>query len=89
MAGDDGGFYETHTAYDAQGHTIERSNYDASGKLLNNEDGVAQVRSTYTLYPDSTQIIQSYFDADNLPVEEKSDGVHQRQHGRLHRRDGR
>jgi hypothetical protein len=76
---DDTGLYETRTTYDAQDHTIGRSNFDASGNPLNNDDGVAQIRSTYTLYPDSTQGIESYFDAASLPVEGKSDGVHQRQ----------
>ncbi len=76
---DDSGFYETRTTYDAQGQIVERSNYDASGNLLNNNDGFAQVRTIYTIYPDSTQIIESYFDTSSLPVEEKSDGVHQLQ----------
>jgi len=76
---DDSGFYETRTTYDAQGQIVERSNYDASGNLLNNNDGFAQVRTIYTIYPDSTQIIESYFDSSSLPVEEKSDGVHQLQ----------
>ena len=58
---------------------MERGNYDASGNLLNNNDGVALVRTTYTIYPDATQIIESYFDASGLAVEEKSSGVHQRQ----------
>jgi len=76
---DDNGFFETRTVYDAQGRPMERGNYDASGNLLNNDDGVALVRTTYTLYPDSTQIIESYFDASGLAAEEKSSGVHQRQ----------
>ncbi len=76
---DDNGFYETRTVYDPQGRPMERGNYDASGSLLNNDDGVALVRTTYTLYPDSTQLTESYFDASSLPVEEKSSGVHQRQ----------
>jgi len=77
---DDNGFFETRTVYDAQGRPMERGNYDASGNLLNNDDGIALVRTTYTLYPDSTQIIESYFDASGLAAEEKSSGVHQRQH---------
>jgi hypothetical protein len=74
---DDNGFFETRTVYDLQGRTIERGNYDASGNLLNNNDGIALVRTTYTLYPDSTQTIESYFDASGLAAEEKSTGVHQ------------
>jgi YD repeat-containing protein len=76
---DDAGFFETRAVYDAQGRPMERDNYDASGNLLNNDDGVATIRTTYTLYPDSTQIIESYFDASGMPAEEKSSGVHQRQ----------
>ena len=74
---DDNGFFETRTVYDVQGRPIERGNYDASGNLLNNNDGVALVRTTYTIYPDSTQTIESYFDASGLAAEEKSTGVHQ------------
>ena len=76
---DDNGFFETRTVYDVQGRPIERGNYDASGNLLNNNDGIALVRTTYTLYPDSTQTIESYFDASGMAAEEKSSGVHQRQ----------
>jgi YD repeat-containing protein len=76
---DENGFFETRTTYDPQGRPIERGNYDASGALLNNDDGVALIRTSYTLYPDSTQVTESYFDSSSLPVEEKSSGVHQRQ----------
>jgi len=76
---DDNGFFETRTVYDDQGRPIERSNYDASGNLLNNNDGIALVRTTYTLYPDSMQVIESYFNASGQAAEEKSTGVHQRQ----------
>lgn len=76
---DDGGFYETRTAYDEQGHVMERGNYDADGKPLNNADGVALVRKIYTFSPDTTVIVENYFDAGSLPVEEKSTGIHQRQ----------
>ena len=62
-----------------QGRAIERGNYDSSGNLLNNNDGVAIIRTTYTINPDSTQIIESYFDASGLAAEEKSTGVHQSQ----------
>jgi YD repeat-containing protein len=74
---DDYGFFETRTAYDLQGRPMERGNYDSSGNLLNNNDGVAITRTTTTINPDSTQIIESYFDASGLAVEEKSTGVHQ------------
>ena len=74
---DDNGYFETRTIYDDQDHAIERGNYDASGNPLNDNDGVALVRTTYTLYPDSTQIVESYFDASGLAVEEKSSGVHE------------
>jgi hypothetical protein len=76
---DNAGFFETRTVYDDQGRRMEYGNYDASGNPLNNSDGVALIRTTYTLYPDSIQIIESYFDASGLPVAEKSSGVHQRQ----------
>jgi hypothetical protein len=74
---DDNGFFETRTVYDEQSRPIERGNYDASGNLLNNSDGVAIVRTTYTIYPDSIQTVESYFDSSELPVEEKSSGVHE------------
>jgi YD repeat-containing protein len=76
---DNNGFFETRTVYDAQGHPMERSNYDSSGNLLNNIDGIADVRTTYTIYPDSTQSIESYFDSYGLAAAEKSSGVHQLQ----------
>jgi hypothetical protein len=74
---DDNGFFETRTVYDDQSRPIERGNYDASGNLLNNNDGVALVRTTYTIYPDAIQTVESYFDSSELPVEEKSSGVHE------------
>jgi hypothetical protein len=74
---DDNGLYETHTTYDEQGYAIERSNFDSSGKPLNNADGFAFDRTTYTIYPDSTQTSESFFDASSLPVEDKSGGVHE------------
>jgi hypothetical protein len=76
---DDNGFFETRTIYDPQGRPMERTNYDATGNLLDNNDGIAVIRTIYTLYPDSTQIIESYFDASGLAAEDKSSGVHQRQ----------
>lgn len=76
---DENGFFETRTVYDEQGHPMERGNYDASGNLLNNNEGIALIRTTYTIYPDATQSIEGYFDASGLAVEEKSSGVHQRQ----------
>ncbi len=76
---DDSGEFETRTSYDEQDRPIERSNYDASGHLLNNKDGVATTRTTYTTYPDSIQTIESYFDATGLAVQEKSSGVHELQ----------
>ena len=75
---DENGFFETRTAYDEQGRPVERANYDSAGKPLNNSDGVALVRTGYTNLTDSTLTTESYFDASNQPVEEKSDGVHQR-----------
>ena len=76
---DDNGFFETRTVYDLQSHAIERGNYDSSGNFLNNNDGVALVRTTWTIYPDSIQTIESYFDASGLATGEKSTGIHQRQ----------
>jgi hypothetical protein len=74
---DNGGFFETRTVYDDQNHPMERDNYDSSGNLLDNNDGVAVTRTTTTIYPDSTQTIESYFDASGLAVEDKSTGAHQ------------
>ena len=76
---DENGFFETRTAYDDQGRVMERGNYDDSGKPVNNAEGIALVRTLYTIYPDSTLSIESYYDATSLPAEEKSTGVHQRQ----------
>jgi hypothetical protein len=76
---DDYGLFETRTVYDVQGRIMERGNYDASGNPLSNNDGVALIRTTYTLYPDSTLTIESYFDASGIATEEKSTGIHQRQ----------
>jgi hypothetical protein len=74
---DDNGFFETRTEYDVQDHPIERSNHDASGNLLNNDDGIAIVRTVNTYNPDSIQSAQAYFDASSMAAEEKSTGVHQ------------
>jgi hypothetical protein len=76
---DNNGYFETRTVYDDQGRCIEYGNYDASGNPLNDSDGVALPRTTYVLYPNATQITESYFDASGLAVAEKSSGVHQRQ----------
>ena len=76
---DNNGFFETRTVYDDQGRRMEYGNYDASGNPLNDDDGVALIRTTYVLFPSLTQTTDSYFDASGLPVGEKSSGVHQRQ----------
>ncbi len=76
---DNSGYFERRWAYDNQGRTIELRNYDEHGTLLNDNDGVALIRTTYTIYPDSLQVIESYFDASGLATEERSSGVHQRQ----------
>lgn len=74
---DANGLFETRSSYDDQGHRIEYSNYDASGNLLDDNDGVATTRTIYTLYPDTTQSIESYFAASGQAIEEKSTGIHQ------------
>jgi len=76
---DDSGFYERRWKYDETGHVIEIGNYDDKGELLDDTDGVALIRKTTTLYPDSVQTIESYFDSNSLAAAEKSTGVHQRQ----------
>ena len=76
---DANGLFETRTVYDTQGRRMEYGNYDSSGTPLNDADGVALTRTTYTLYPDSIAQIESYFDASGLACVEKSSGVHQRQ----------
>ena len=73
---DNYGYFETRTVFDVMGRSMERGNYDASGNPLNNNDGIALVRTTYTLYPDSTQTINSFFDASGLAAAEKSTGAH-------------
>jgi hypothetical protein len=78
---DNNGFYERRWTYDATGHAIEIDNYDDNGQLLNDGDGVAIDRKTYTFYQDSAddalEVIESYFDASSLATAEKSTGVHQ------------
>ena len=74
---DDSGYFETRTLYDNQGRRIEYANYDSSGNLLNNTDGTALDRITYTIYPDSVLTVRSYFDTSGQPVPEKSTGVHE------------
>jgi hypothetical protein len=64
---DNNGYFESRTVYDEQGRTIERGNYDSSGNLLDDNDGIALVRTTYTIYPDSTQSIQSSMPPAWLP----------------------
>jgi hypothetical protein len=76
---DNNGYFESRTVYDDQGRRIEYGNYDSSGNPLNDSDGVALTRTTYVLYPNATQVTESYFDASGLAVAEKSSGVHQRQ----------
>lgn len=73
---DNDGYFETHWTYDDQSRPIEYANYDASGNPLNNNEGVAFTRTAWTLFPDTTQTVESYFDASGQPVEEKSSGVH-------------
>jgi hypothetical protein len=58
---------------------VEYGNYDSSGMALNNSDGIALIRTTYTYFPDHTQVTESYFDATGQTADEKSTGVHQRQ----------
>ena len=50
---DHNGLFETRTVYDNQGRRMEYGNYDSSGNALDDTDGVALIRTTYTLYPDS------------------------------------
>jgi hypothetical protein len=76
---DASGYFERRWTYDELGHTVELANYDEHGNLLNDDNGVALIRTSYTIYPDATQVIESYFDASSLATEEKRTGVHQRQ----------
>ncbi len=76
---DDSGCYERRWSYDNSGRAIEIGNYDEHGELLNDKDGVALIRSIYTIYPDSLHTIESYFDSSGLAAAEQSTGVHQRQ----------
>ena len=76
---DNFGLFETRTQYDAQERRMEYGNFNSEGQPLNDADGVALTRTTYTAYPDSQASIESYFDANGLPAAEKSSGVHQRQ----------
>jgi len=76
---DNDGYFETHYAYDNLGHRIEYGNFDSSGNPLNNADGISLTRTTYTIFPDSIQSIESYFDSSSLAASEKSTGVHQYQ----------
>ncbi len=76
---DDNGYFETRTVYDNQNRPIERGNFDSNGAPLNNNDGVAVVRTTYTIYPDAIQTVESYFNASGLPVDDKQSGAHELQ----------
>ena len=76
---DDNGYFETRNVYDADGRLMERGNFDADGKRLDDTDGIAIVRTIYTIYPDSTKTTETYYDASELPAAEKSSGVHQRE----------
>jgi hypothetical protein len=76
---DNSGFFERRWQYDEAGHVMELGNYNDEGNLLNDNDGVALIRKITTIYPDSTQVIESYFDASSLATAERSSGVHQRQ----------
>jgi len=76
---DDSGYYERRWQYDVAGRVLELGNYNDDGSLLNDSDGVALIRTTYTLYPDSLETIESYFDASGLATAEHSTGVHQLQ----------
>jgi hypothetical protein len=75
---DNSGYYETRTSYDAKGEPVTYGNFDASGQPLNNTEGVALIRTTYSSSPEATQTVENYFDAAGQPAEEKSTGVHQR-----------
>jgi YD repeat-containing protein len=76
---DHSGHFETKTVYDDQGRRMEYGNYDSSGNPLDDSEGVALTRTTHTIFPDSIEVIDSYFDASGLAVTEKSSGVHQLQ----------
>jgi hypothetical protein len=82
---DNAGYFDTRTVYDDQGRRMEYGDYDASGNPIDDSDGVALIRTTYTLYPDSIEVIESYFNASGLAIAEKSSGVHQRQRTFDHR----
>jgi YD repeat-containing protein len=75
---DNDGFFETRTLYDSQGRPIEYDNDDASGKPLENKEGVASTHTAYAVLPEGSQVTESYFDADGQPAEEKSTGIHER-----------
>jgi hypothetical protein len=74
---DDDGYFETRSAYDNSDLRFEYGNYDSAANLLNDNDGVALVRTIYTYDPDTRESIETYFDASGLAVEEKGSGVHQ------------
>jgi hypothetical protein len=76
---DGSGHFERRWSYDTEGRVIELDNVDDHGDPLNDADGVAMIRTTYTLYPDSTLETESYFDASGIAAGERSSGVHQRQ----------
>jgi hypothetical protein len=76
---DDEGDFEDRCTYDAQGRQVEYSNYDSSGQPLNDEEGIALIRTSYSSMPGSSLVSESYFDTTGQPVEEKSSGIHERQ----------
>jgi hypothetical protein len=76
---DDEGNFENRCSYDNQNRPVEYDNFDSSGQPLNDEEGVAIIRTTYSSMPGSNLVSESYFDATGQPAEEKSTGIHERQ----------
>jgi YD repeat-containing protein len=76
---DNEGEFESRCSYGAQNRLVEYDNYDDSGQPLNDDEGVASIRTSYTPLLGSNEVTESYFDATGQPVAEKSTGIHQRQ----------
>ncbi len=73
---DNNGYFETRTQYDNESRKTSYDNFDANGAALNNVDGVASFRTSYTIFPEQIQISRGAFDANGLAVLEKNTGAH-------------
>ena len=68
---DNNGFFETRSSYDNLNRPVERNNYNSSGNLLANDNGIATVRTLYTAYPDWDQMTEATLMFPDSPLKTK------------------